>query len=523
MKPLVLVILDGWGLAPTIEGNATLQAATPYFDNLLKNFPHTSLHASGEEVGLPWGEMGNSEVGHLNLGTGRIIMQDLPRIDKSIIDQTFFQNPHLLEAFEYSKSNQSNLHLIGLVSAGGVHSHINHLLALLDLANKLNFKKIFIHMITDGRDTPEKAALSDLAIIENKIKTIGFGKIASVLGRYYAMDRDQRYERTKKAYDCLVVGGREFSSPLEAIQNAYQNGQTDEFIEPAVIKGTKRICSNDAVIFFNFRSDRVRQLTKSLIDIKFNGFPREKIIQNLFFVTFTNYGLEPQPNVKVAFFAENCQNPLARIISAKKQVQLHLAETEKYPHVTYFFNGGNEQPYPGEIRSLIPSPKVATYDLSSKMSASAVAESFIDIFNNKKPIFTVLNFANADMVGHTGNIEAVKSAIVVVDKCLSKVCETIFSVSGDVVICADHGNAEQMLNPQTGEIDKEHTTNPVPLILGIEEMRFKELRMIDLNYKMNYAAIEPTGVLADVTATILDILGLSLAAEMSGRSLKNAI
>lgn len=524
MNPLVLVVLDGWGLNPLYDGNPTLHVATPYFDYLLKNYPHTGLHASGQEVGLSWAEMGNSEVGHLNLGCGRIIMQNLPRINQSIEDKSFFNNPELLSAFEFAKTHHSNIHLIGLASAGGVHSHLNHLLALIDLAKMQNFNRIFLHLITDGRDTPPKAALNDLSIIKAKFNSLGFGKIASVLGRYFAMDRDQRWERTKVAYDCLVnVNSSESTDPDQAIKAAYNQGQSDEFINPLAIKDTPRISDNDAIILFNFRPDRMKQLSTSIIDIDFKSFDRHKILKNIFFVSFTNYGFEPQPQVKVAFFAEKINNQLAKIIAENNLIQFHLAETEKYPHITYFFNGGTEKPFTNEIRSLIPSPKVATYDLSPQMSAKQVTASFEKIFIKNKPVFTVMNFANPDMVGHTGNMEAVKEAIITVDQCLKQVGEKVFSNSGRLLVTADHGNAEQIINPETGEIDKEHTTNPVPLILGIEEKRFRELKTIDLNYKMNYAALEPTGVLADVTSTILDLLGLPIPADMSGRSLKDVI
>ncbi len=525
MNPLTLVILDGWGQTPNMEGNAILSVPTPNFDQLLSYFPHAALHASGEEVGLSWGEMGNSEVGHLNLGCGRIIMQDLPRIDKTIKEGTFFANKELLEAYDRAQKNNRSLHLVGLVSAGGVHSHLNHLLALLDLAGQKKFSQVFVHMITDGRDTPPQVALNDLKTLEAKFQSLGLGKVASVMGRYFAMDRDKHWDRVQKAFDAMTSASwpKKASTAAAAIEEAYSAKQTDEFIEPIVIEGVPRIQDGDSIVFFNFRSDRARQLSECFISHDFKDFPRKVSLDQSYFVSFTSYGHEPTPNVKVAFFAEKIEHQLAQVVSENNLKQFHLAETEKYAHVTYFFNGGQEQPFTGEERLLIPSPKVPTYDLKPEMSAREVAQGFLDFFAKTKPEFSVINFANADMVGHTGNLEATKKAIVVVDECLGKVSSAVLQAGGNLIVTADHGNAEQKINLETGEINKEHTTNPVPLILAFGERRQATPIPIDLNYKINFAATAPVGVLADVTATSLDILGLNAPPEISGQSLRKVI
>ena len=522
--PLVLLILDGFGLSPQVEGNAVFSVATPNFDQLLSYFPHSSLHASGQEVGLSWGEMGNSEVGHLNLGTGRVIMQDRPRIDKTIQDGTFFQNAELLLAFKLASKNNSNLHLIGLTSFGGVHSHLNHLFALLDLAKRLNFQNVFIHMITDGRDTPAKVALDDLKSLETKMSQTGIGKIASVMGRYFAMDRDKHWDRVQKAYEAMFNPTALSKNTAEiAITDAYTAGQTDEFIEPTAIAGAPRIKAGDSIVFFNYRSDRAKQLTDAIINKNFEGFRRSVDLNNFYFCSFTSYGNEPSPNVKVAFFAEKVNHPLGKIIADNNLGQLHSAETEKYAHVTYFFNAGQEQPFRGEQRILIQSPKVATYDLKPAMAVDEVTRKFIEFFKVNKPQFSVINFANPDMVGHTGVLEAAKLAVIAVDKALGSLSNSVLGAGGNLIITADHGNAEQMINPQTGEVDKEHTTNPVPIILALAEKRLSQPILVDLNYKISLAAAQPIGVLADVTATCLDILGLNQPKEITGQSLRKAI
>lgn len=523
MQPLVLVILDGYGLSPTIEGNGIFNAQTPNFDQLLSYFPHAALHASGEEVGLSWGEMGNSEVGHLNLGTGRIIAQDLVRIDKTIADKTFANNPALQEAFENAKKNQSNIHLMGLVSAGGVHSHMNHLFALLEMAAKLQAKNIFVHMFTDGRDTPEKVALEDLKKLEAKFTELSVGKIASVGGRYFAMDRDKHWDRVQKAYEVMFSeSAPKANSAGEAITVAYNANKTDEFIEPVAISGTPRIKDNDSIIFLNFRSDRAKQISDAIINPNFKEFPRSVVLKNFFFVSFTSYGHEPSSSVKVAFFTDQLTNQLAKVLESANLKQVHIAETEKYPHVTYFFNGGQEKAFLGEERVMVPSPKVATYDLKPEMSAAEISDKFITCFC-AKPAFSVINLANADMVGHTGNFSAVKMAVAAADAALGKISNATLRAGANLIITADHGNAEQMINPETNEIDKEHTTNPVPLILALPEKRLRELQVINLDYKIQMAAASPVGVLADVTTTCVDLLGLSKPEEMNGQSLRNIL
>lgn len=524
MQPLVLVILDGFGLSPTLEGNGVLTSKTPNFDQLLAYFPYTALHASGEEVGLSWGEMGNSEVGHLNLGTGRIIAQDLVRINKTIADGTFSQNPELMEAFKYAQANHSNIHLIGLVSAGGVHSHIDHLFALLKMAAEKKMPNIFIHMFTDGRDTPPKVALEDLKKLEGKMIELATGKIASVGGRYFGMDRDKHWQRIQKAYEAMFSpSAPQVSSAEEVVQASYSANKSDEFVEPAAITGTPRIKDNDSIIFFNFRSDRAKQLTDAIISKDFRGFARKEILKNFCFTSFTSYGYEPTPQVKVAFFAEKVNSQLAKIIADGGLKQCHIAETEKYPHVTYFFNGGLEQPFSGEERIMVASPKVATYDLKPEMSAAQIAAKFAETFGSLKPSFTVINLANADMVGHTGNLQAVQAGIAAADQALGQISNVTLSAGGNLLVTADHGNAEQMINPETREIDKEHTTNPVPFILAINEKRLTAPQEINTDSKIQMAATAPVGVLADVTTTCIDLLQIQKPAEMSGQSLKNIL
>lgn len=513
MRPLVLAILDGWGLSPSENGNAISGTPTPNYDKLLSMFPNTLLSASGKEVGLDWGEMGNSEVGHLNLGTGRVVMQDLPRIDRSISDGTFFTNTSLLGAFSYAKKNNSKVHLFGLCSAGGVHSHINHLLAFLDMAKKEQWPEVYIHIITDGRDTAPKTIQTDLQKIQNKITQTGIGKIASVMGRYFAMDRDKRQDRTQKAYNILTSDSApQADTPEKAIAAAYAAGKSDEFIEPVKIDQTPRVKPGDALIFFNFRSDRAKQISDLLIKIP-----------ELYFVSFTSYGHESTPLVKVAFLADKVTNQLAMVLSNAKLTQLHIAETEKYAHVTYFFNGGWEAPFALEERLLIPSPHVATYDLKPEMSASEITKQFSQYFLSHKPNFTVLNFANADMVGHTGNFKATQQAVTTVDSCLGQLANQVLNNGGDLIVTADHGNAEQMIDPETGEIDKEHTTNPVPLILCFSDRVSSHPQEMTQETKMALTAQTPTGVLADVTATIIKRLNLGQEPEITGQDLAAVI
>jgi len=515
VNSVVLIILDGWGISPVFDGNATLSASTVFLFELLEKYPKTTLSASGESVGLPFGEMGNSEVGHLNLGTGCVALQDLPRINKSISDGSFYKNEALLSAIKHVKKNKSALHLLGLVSAGGVHSHIDHLFALLNLLVKEKIKDVYIHIITDGRDTPQKTALNYLAKLQGKLKNVKKGQIADVCGRYYAMDRDKHWDRIEKTYKVLVEEkGQKAKTAEEAIKNAYQRGESDEFILPTKISNTKTIRDNDALIFFNFRSDRSRQLAESLIASEFGGFKRDKFLRNLFFVSFTSYGQEPTPLCKVAFFAEKMRGQLGAVFEKNALSQLHLAETEKYAHVTYFFNGGMEKPFVKEKRILVPSPAVATYNLKPEMSAKEVVQKASQEIG--KYDFTVINFANPDMVGHTGDFKATVFALETVDRCLSLEHKKI------VIITADHGNAEQMKNPKTGEIDKEHTTNPVFFIL-VDEKRKKKNNSFTKQDLINLAALQPTGVLADVAPTILEIMEIEKPDLMTGLSLISSL
>jgi 2,3-bisphosphoglycerate-independent phosphoglycerate mutase len=508
LKPLVLVILDGWGLSPETEGNAILSVATPNLDKLISMFPYSSLRASGEEVGLEWGEMGNSEVGHLNLGTGRVVMQSLTRIDKTIDDGAFFNNSILLETFSWVENKNGNLHLICLFSSGGVHSHMNHLFSLLKMAKMKKFNKVFVHLISDGRDTAPKVILQDLKKLEALMTELGIGKIASVMGRYYGMDRDKHWERTQKALDCLTGKNTPKADNVQAaIEAAYKSNQTDEFISPVQIAQTARVKPGDAVIFYNFRADRAKQISQKIIELG-----------NVFFTSFTSFGYEPTPLVKIAFLTPKINQQLGMILSKNNLSQLHVAETEKYAHVTYFFNGGWEQPFDGEKRLLIPSPRVETYDLKPEMSAKEVTTKFIESFKTDRPAFTVLNFANADMVGHTGVYSAVQSAIKTVDENLGKIAAAVLNSDADLIVTADHGNAEQMINLQTREVDKEHTTNPVPFVLAFKE-RARPSLLPSLETKIAWAAQPPIGVLADITATITKRIGLDSPPEITGQSL----
>ena len=534
-RPVVLIILDGWGLAPPGPGNAVSQARTPNMDSLWVSFPHCQLKASGEAVGLPAGEMGNSEVGHMTLGAGRIVFQTLKRINLAIADGSFFQNKAFLKAIKHVKNNNSSLHLLGLVSPGCVHSSLEHLFALLRLAKEQGLKRVFVHAFTDGRDTSPTSALSYLQQLEAKMKQLGVGKIASVSGRYFAMDRDLRWKRTKKAYDALTSGlGEKAYSYKEAVQNSYQKGRTDEFILPTVIleksgKPVALISDGDGVIFFNFREDRARQLTYPFVLPNFEKaevrppsfdpyaekyhrrekipktktFVRKKKLSNLCFVTMTEY--DKNLKVEVAFPRLLVELPLAQVLSLHGLRQLHLAETEKFPHVTYFFDGGREKPFFGEDQVSIPSPKVPTYDLKPEMSAYEVTDFLLERLKKRIYDFILVNFANPDMVGHTGVLEAGIKACETVDKCLGEVVKKVLGVGGACVVTADHGNAEIMINPTTGEVDTEHSTSPVPCVIVEKELRGgREL---------------PMGGLADIAPTVLSLMKISQPSIMTGRNL----
>ena len=495
-----LIILDGWGLGDGTASDAIAQAKTPFMDEISEKYPSATLLTSGENVGLPEGQMGNSEVGHLNIGAGRIVYQELTRINKSIRERDFFTNTTLLAAMK--KAKKSKLHLIGLVSEGGVHSSQAHLHALCDLAKNQGVENVFVHAFTDGRDCDPKSGLGCLKNLESHLNK-STGKIASVIGRYYSMDRDNRWERIKKAYDLLVFGnGEQFSSAVEAIEKQYENNITDEFINPSVIiedgKPIATISEGDVVICFNFRTDRPREITQALTQQDFPDFEMKKL--QLDYFTMTNYD-KTYKNVQVIFEKDNLNEPLGEVLSKAGKTQVRIAETEKYPHVTFFFNGGRETEFPGENRILVNSPKVATYDLLPEMSALEVKNRIIENMRKEKPNFICLNFANPDMVGHTGVFDAIVRAVETVDTCLKEVIECGRELGYEFLVIADHGNADFAINPD-GSPNTAHSLNPVPVVLVTQEK--VKLR---------------SGILADVAPTILNRLGISQPKAMSGRTL----
>ena len=501
-KPLALIILDGFGNNPSDYGNAIHAAKTPNLDKLFETCPHTLIGASGMDVGLPDGQMGNSEVGHTNIGAGRVVYQELTRITKSISDGDFFQNEALCGAVENCKKNGSALHLMGLLSDGGVHSHNKHLYGLLELAKRAGLEKVYVHCFMDGRDVPPSSGKEYVEELMAKMKEIGVGKIASVMGRYYAMDRDNRWDRVEKAYAAMVYGeGETAECPVCAMEKSYAADVTDEFVVPVVCDKDGCIRENDSVIFFNFRPDRAREITRTLVDPDFAGFERRNGFFPLYFVCMTQYDAA-MPNVHVAFKPQSLANTFGQYISDHGLTQLRIAETEKYAHVTFFFNGGVEAPCKNEDRALIASPKVATYDLKPEMSAYEVTDELLTRLDSGKYDVVILNFANCDMVGHTGVFEAAVSAVEAVDTCLGKVVDKILSMGGRALITADHGNADQMYEPD-GSPFTAHTTNPVPLLLvGDGTHTLKE-----------------GGRLADLAPTMLEMLGLPQPAEMDGKSL----
>ena len=500
-RMVMLTILDGFGINENEKGNAVKLANTPNIDLLMQQFPTTQINTSGLEVGLPEGQMGNSEVGHTNIGAGRIIYQDLTKITKEIENGDFFSNDKLVNAIEYCKTKNKKLHIMGLLSTGGVHSHIRHLYALLELAKRKDFDNVYIHCFLDGRDTPPASAESYITELKNKIQEKQVGKIATITGRFYAMDRDKRWERIKKAYDALVNGiGEKDSDPLSAIEKSYQKEIFDEFVEPVIISEDGMISEKDAVIFYNYRPDRAREITRALVDPKFNEFEVKKL--KLHYVCFTEYD-ETIPNVQIAYEHKRLDNTLGEYVSKYGLKQLRIAETEKYAHVTFFFNGGEERKYDGEDRILIPSPKVETYDMKPEMSAKEVTENVLDAINSKKYNLIILNYANPDMVGHTGNLDATIKAIETIDKCVGKIVKAVEKQNARLIITADHGNSEEMIDYKTGEPHTAHTTNPVPLILiGAKEgVKLKQ------------------GKLADIAPTILELLELPKPKDMTGESL----
>ena len=501
-KPLALIILDGFGKNTSDYGNAIVSAKTPNMDKLFASCPNTLIGASGMDVGLPDGQMGNSEVGHTNIGAGRVVYQELTRITKSIADGDFFENEALVGAIENCKKNGTALHLMGLLSDGGVHSHNKHLYGLLELAKRAGLEEVYVHGFMDGRDVPPSSGKDFVIELMKKMKEIGVGKVASVMGRYYAMDRDNRWERVEKAYAAMVYGeGNKAACPVCAMDDRYKAEVTDEFVVPTVTCEGGRVSANDSVIFFNFRPDRAREITRTFVDPEFNGFERKNGCFPLYYVCMTQYDAQ-MPNVNVAFKPQSLTNTFGQYIADKGLTQLRIAETEKYAHVTFFFNGGVEAPYENEDRALIASPKVATYDLKPEMSAYEVTDEMLARLDSGKYDVIILNFANCDMVGHTGVFDAAVAAVEAVDTCVGKVVDKILSMGGRALITADHGNADQMYEPD-GSPFTAHTTNPVPLLLvGDSEHTLKE-----------------GGRLADLAPTMLEMLGLAQPEEMDGKSL----
>ncbi len=499
-KPLILMILDGFGIAPN-DGNAIAAAKKPNIDRLFAENPLTQIGASGMDVGLPDGQMGNSEVGHTNIGAGRIVYQELTRITKTINEDKLKDNEAIVAAMDKALANGTALHLMGLLSDGGVHSHNTHLYGILELAKKKGLEKVYIHAFLDGRDVPPSSAADFVKACVDKTEEIGVGKIATVMGRYYAMDRDNRWERVEKAYAAMVYGeGVEAECPVCAVKNSYAQEVTDEFVVPSVIKGGAPIKPNDSVIFFNFRPDRAREITRTLVDPDFNGFERKNGFFPVNFVCMTQYDAT-MPNVEVAFKPQVLTNTIGEYLSNKGMSQLRIAETEKYAHVTFFFNGGVEKQYEGEDRILVKSPAVATYDLQPEMSAYEVTDKLVPAIKSGKYDMIILNFANCDMVGHTGVFDAAVKAVEAVDECVGKVVDAIIEMNGTALITADHGNADKMVDTD-GEPFTAHTTNPVPFcVIGYD------------------CQLRSGGRLADIAPTMLQILGLPQPEEMDGKSL----
>ena len=508
-----LIIMDGFGINPAHEGNAIYQQGTPHLDALMAKYPHTQLGASGMDVGLPDGQMGNSEVGHLNIGAGRIVYQELTRITKDIQDGVFFQKKPLVKAMDTAKQTGKAVHLMGLLSDGGVHSHNTHLYALLDMCKQRGVKDVYVHCFLDGRDVPPTSGIDYVKELQKKLDEIGVGKIATVMGRYWAMDRDNLWDRVQKAYDAMVLGQgqAEAQSGAQAVEQSYAKGETDEFVKPTVIlengRPTAVIGEGDSVIFYNFRPDRARQLTRTFIQPDFTGFERGKGYFKVNFVSMTQYD-ETFTGLEIVNPPETLENTMGEYLAKNGKTQLRIAETQKYAHVTFFFNGGVEKPNEGEDRELIPSSKVATFDMKPEMSAYEVTEKAVSLINEKKYDVMILNFANCDMVGHTGVMEAAMKAVEAVDICVDKVVTAILNNGGRVFVTADHGNADQMVDPATGEPFTAHTTNPVPFIAIGPEMIGKTLRK--------------DGRLADIAPTMLTSMGMKVPAEMTGVSLIEA-
>jgi len=501
-KPVVMMVLDGWGISASCDANAACLADTPQLDRLQQDFTTSRLGTSGLDVGLPAGQMGNSEVGHLNIGAGRVVYQDLTRISRAVDDGSFSDNPQLVQLCRRLAASGGTLHLVGLLSDGGVHSHNNHLYALLRLARQIRVSEVCIHAILDGRDTPPRSAAGYLAELEHEIETVGIGRVATITGRYWTMDRDQRWDRVERGYRLMTEGvGQIAVSSAEAISAAYAADQNDEFVKPWVIDGGATIDDGDGVIFFNFRGDRAREITHAFNDVDFTGFPREKKLSLEGYVCLTEY--DETFGLPVAFPSEPLQQILGEVVSAAGLNQLRIAETEKYAHVTFFFNGGAEQPFAGEERVLIPSPKeVATYDLKPEMSAPELTTELLARIDSAKYDLIIVNYANCDMVGHTGDLEAAIKAVETVDGCVGQVVDHVLAVGGSLLISADHGNCEQMRDA-SGGAHTAHTSNPVPLIF-VNTQKNRQLH---------------DGILADLAPTLLDLLELPVPPQMTGSSL----
>ncbi len=502
-KRVLLCILDGWGISNDTKYNSIYKANTQNYDRLLKTMPNTILHADGLSVGLPEGQMGNSEVGHLNIGAGRVVYQELTRINKAIDDGDFFKNQEFLNAINHVKKNNSAVHIYGLLSNGGVHSATKHLKALIKMMAQNDLKEVYLHAFLDGRDTPPSSAIDYLKDIEAELEKYNLPKVASIIGRYWAMDRDKRWDRVERAYDCLTLDNPSFDNSIDAIESSYKNNVTDEFVEPVAIS-PRRINSGDAVIFFNFRPDRAREITRAFNEADFDGFKRKKIINNLYYVCMTQY--DETFSVPVAFRPQTLKNILGDVLDENNIKQFRTAETEKYAHITFFFNGGVEKSGRLEQRALVNSPSVATYDLQPEMSAPKVCDNVLHALDDEEYQFILVNFANPDMVGHTGIIEASIKACEAVDECVGKIAKKALKNNVVMIITADHGNAETMFNPDTNTPHTAHTTNPVPFIVVSNDR--VELRT--------------EGVLADIAPSVLDIFGIKKPDEMTGKSMIKA-
>ena len=499
---VVLAIMDGWGISEHHEHNAIYESGSPNFNQIVKKYPNITIYADGEHVGLPDGQMGNSEVGHLNLGAGRVVYQELTRINKSIREGEFFENENLLKAVEYAKKNNSSLHFMGLVSEGGVHSAMGHLFALIDLAKKHNLEKVYVHAFLDGRDTPPQSAVTYLKEVEAKLAQAGLPKIATVSGRYYAMDRDNRWDRVEKAYNCLLLGeGEKSDDAVKAVEASYADSKNDEFVLPTVIgDSNSRINDNDAVVFFNFRPDRAREISKAIALPDFDGFERKKVAKDLFYVCFTQY--DETFGLPIAFPPSKLTNILGEVLDNNGVAQLRTAETEKYAHVTFFFNGGVEKPFSTETRVLVNSPSVATYDLQPEMNAYEVRDKVLEALDSDKYGFILVNFANPDMVGHTGVEAAAIKAVQTVDECIGEIVKKVEEKGYTMLLTADHGNAECMATDE-GKPFTAHTNNKVPLVLiNADDKKLKE-----------------DGALSDVAPTVLELMGIEQPKEMTGHSL----